>query len=87
VPAKISCDHCGMDVDIRYENKIYCGECYDLVREQIENIECPVTFCLSCNCDVDCECDEVHCHDCYDDLKKENKELKEELDRLKKINK
>ena len=83
--AKICCDQCKVDLDIRYNNEIYCGKCYDALVFTIEDLESPVIHCQSCNCDVSANYDEGYCQDCYDELKKENIELKEELDRLKKI--
>lgn len=83
MPAKICCDQCGIDVDIRYKNEIYCGRCYDTLVDQIGQQEFPVATCQSCG--VKFECDTGYCEDCYEDLKKEDKELKEELSRLQKI--
>lgn len=85
MPAKICCDNCREDVDIRYKNEIYCNKCYGAVIDQIEKLYHPAVTCQNCNCDVDFDCDEGYCEDCYENLKKENKELKEELSRLQKI--
>jgi hypothetical protein len=83
MPAKICCDQCGIDVDIRCKNEIYCDKCYDALAQHIDDLESPIIHCQSCNCDVSACYDEGYCQDCYAELKNENKELKEELNRLK----
>jgi len=83
--AKVCCDQCGIDVDIRYQNMIYCGKCYAALAHQIDDLGYPTTTCQNCNRDVTVTYNDVCCEDCYIDLKQENKELKEELSRLQKI--